>query len=224
VKSSGRTPEGGRGYHHGDLRRHLIDVAERLLEEAGVEGFTLRECARRAGVSPSAPSHHFGNVTGLLTAIATVGFEGLADAMEAALAVSGDGPGARLRAIGGAYVRYAVAHPARFRVAFGHMPLDRDDPGLHEAGARSLGILKRELREVLGDPSDRAFDAAVALCWSAVHGYARLLIDGQLDAVDPTLGHEDYLGEIADRTLELLVRPFMDRPRAARAPRSKRRK
>lgn len=220
--------EGGRGYHHGDLRRHLIEVGERLLEEAGVEGFTLRECARRAGVSPSAPSHHFGNVTGLLTAIATVGFEGLADAMEAALAGSGDGPGARLRAIGGAYIRYAVAHPARFRVAFGQMPLDQDDPALHDAGARSLGILKRELRAILGGPGgdegDRAFDATAAFCWSAVHGYARLLIDGQLEAVDPALGHEDYLGDIADRAVELMVRSLVHCPQAARAPRSRRRK
>jgi AcrR family transcriptional regulator len=228
VKSSGRAPEGGRGYHHGDLRRHLIEVGERLLEDEGVEGFTLRECARRAGVSPSAPSHHFGNVTGLLTVIATVGFEGLADAMEAALAGSGHGPGARLRAIGGAYIRYAVAHPARFRVAFGHMPLDRDDPALHEAGERSLGILKRELRAVLDDPSgeagDRAFDAAVAFSWSAVHGYARLLIDGQLGAVDPTLGHGDFLGDIADRAVELTARPFVAGLRPAPAPRSRRRK
>ncbi len=228
MKSSGRMPERSRGYHHGDLRRHLIEVGERLLEEVGVAGFTLRECARRAGVSPSAPSHHFGNVTGLLTAIATVGFEGLADAMEASVAGLRDGPGARLRAIGGAYIRYAVAHPARFRVAFGHMPLDRDDPGLREAGVRSLGILKRELRALLGGRSveegDRTFDAAVAFCWSAVHGYVRLLIDGHLDAVDPTLRHDDYLGDIADRAVALTARALVVGPKAARASRAERRK
>jgi hypothetical protein len=108
------------------------------------------------------------------------------------------------------------------------MPLDRDDPALDEAGERSLGILKRELRAVLGEPGgdvgDRDFGATVALCWSAVHGYARLLIDGQLKAVDPTLGHEELLGDIADRAVELMVRPLVGGPPVARAPRSGQRK
>jgi len=195
------------GYHHGDLRRHLIAVGERLLEERGVEGFTLRECARRAGVSPSAPSHHFGSVTGLLTAIATVGFDGLTAAQEAALAGSGDGPGARLRAIGGAYIRYAVAHPARFRVAFGHLPLDKSDPALAAAGARALGVLRRELAAMNATAGDDE-TAAVAFAWSAVHGYAGLLIDGHLAVVDPGRDRDAFLGAIADRTLALLSRAF----------------
>ncbi len=213
MKARGESSGEGAVYHHGDLRRHLIEVGERLLEERGVEGFTLRECARRAGVSPSAPSHHFGNVTGLLTAIATVGFDGLSEAQEAALVGAGDAPGARLRAIGGAYIRYALAHPGRFRVAFGHMPLNHEDPDLVTAGTRALEILRRELRALRGEPTgqtgDRDFDAAVALAWSAVHGFARLLIDGQLFAVDPSLDHDTYLNDIADRTLELLIRSFV---------------
>ena len=56
------------GYHHGDLRQAMITAAEAVLAEKGLAGFTLRECARRAGVSPAAPAHHFGNLTGLLTA------------------------------------------------------------------------------------------------------------------------------------------------------------
>ncbi len=205
-------PGAGRGYHHGDLRRHLIAVAERLLEERGVEGFTLRECARRAEVSPSAPAHHFGSASGLLTAVAALGFDGLAEAQEQALETAGAEPGARLRAIGGAYIRYAVAHPARFRVAFGDLPLDKADPALNEAGARAIGVLRRELEAARGGPSqptgDPAFAAAMALTWSAVHGYARLLIDGRFEVVDPTLDRDAFLGEIADRTLALLVRAF----------------
>ena len=65
------------GYHHGDLRQAMIEAAEAVLAEKGVGGFTLRECARRAGVSPAAPAHHFGNLVGLLTAIATLGFDDL---------------------------------------------------------------------------------------------------------------------------------------------------
>ncbi|WP_291820351.1 helix-turn-helix domain-containing protein, partial [Bosea sp. (in: a-proteobacteria)] len=74
------------GYHHGDLRQAMIDAAEAVLAERGVGGFTLRECARRAGVSAAAPAHHFGNLAGLLTAVATLGFDGLSDAMDAAAA------------------------------------------------------------------------------------------------------------------------------------------
>ena len=65
-------------YHHGDLRRQLIAAAERIIVERGVEGFTLREVARRVGVSPAAPSHHFKDAKGLLTEVALLGFRDLA--------------------------------------------------------------------------------------------------------------------------------------------------
>jgi len=138
---------------------------------------------------------------------ATVGFDGLTAAQEAALAGSGDGPGARLRAIGGAYIRYAVAHPARFRVAFGHLPLDKSDPALAAAGAGALGVLRRELAAMNATAGDDE-TAAVAFAWSAVHGNAGLLIDGHLAVVDPGRDRDAFLGAIADRTLALLSRAF----------------
>ena len=76
IKRAAR-PARRRDYHHGDLRRALLDATEALLLESGLETFSLRECARRAGVSHGAPAHHFGDVRGLLTAFATVGFERL---------------------------------------------------------------------------------------------------------------------------------------------------
>ena len=200
-------------YHHGDLRRRMIEVGERLLEEKGVEGFTLRECARRAGVSPSAPSHHFGSVTGLLTAIATASFDGLSEAQECALAACDKKPGARIHAIGMAYIRHALAHPARFRVAFGQVPLDRSDPDLRMAGDRALGILAREIRALRGMTADstgeRDLDASITLAWSAVHGIAQLLIDGHLFVVAPTLDREAFVGELVTRALELLGGSFV---------------
>ena len=190
-------------YHHGDLRRRMIEVGERLLEEKGVEGFTLRECARRAGVSPSAPSHHFGSVTGLLTAIATASFDGLSEAQECALAACDKKPGARIHAIGMAYIRHALAHPARFRVAFGQVPLDRSDPD----------ILAREIRALRGMTADstgeRDLYASITLAWSAVHGIAQLLIDGHLFVVAPTLDREAFVGELVTRALELLGGSFV---------------
>ena len=79
-------------YHHGALRAALIEAAEALLREDGIESFSLRECARRAGVSHAAPAHHFGDARGLLTACAAAGFNQLADAMERDAAAAGQGP------------------------------------------------------------------------------------------------------------------------------------
>jgi len=212
MKSKPKKPLQQR-YHHGDLRRYLIEVGERLLAEKGIKEFTLRECARRAGVSPSAPSHHFGSVTGLLTAIATVSFDSLCEAQESALSGCADIPRARIHAIGMAYVRYALAHPARFRVAFGQVPLDRTDPALMTAATRALGILAREIRALHGVTKDsvdgRDVEASVALAWSAVHGIAQLLIDEYLFVVAPTLDREAFVGELVPRMLELGTGSFV---------------
>ena len=201
------------GYHHGDLRRYLIGVGEQLLDEKGIKEFTLRECARRAGVSPSAPSHHFGSVTGLLTAIATVSFDGLCDAQEAALAECADNPQARIQAIGMAYIRYAIASPARFRVAFGQVPLDRSDPALMTAATRALGILAQEIRSLHGVTKDsldeRDLEASVALAWSAVHGIAQLLIDEHLFVVAPTLDRDVFVRELVPRMLAMGTGSFV---------------
>ena len=99
-----------RGYHHGDLRQALIAAAEQLVVERGVDGFTLREAARRAGVSPAAPAHHFKDMRGLLTAVAHLGFRDFADALEAADRRGGADPQSRLRAQGAAYVALSLIH------------------------------------------------------------------------------------------------------------------
>lgn len=173
----------GRSYHHGDLRVALIAAAEEILAERGAEGFTLRECARRAGVSPAAPAHHFGNAAGLLCAIATLGFDELSEAMEAALDRAPDE--SRLRAIAEAYVRFAQHRPGRFRVTFGSAtrPRQHGDAGLVRAGERAFAILEREAR--LAVPGDAGLGTTVFV-WSVVHGLANLLLDGRLDFLAAT--------------------------------------
>ena len=153
-----RSPERG-GYHHGDLRHAMIEAAEAVLAEKGIAGFTLRECARRAGVSPAAPAHHFGNIAGLLTVIATLGFDDLSDAMEAAAAAASAAGESRLAAIGRAYLETAIARPGRFRVVFGRRELHKDDPELQRAGARAFGILVNETRAHLPPGSTARFRA-----------------------------------------------------------------
>ncbi|RFB05002.1 TetR/AcrR family transcriptional regulator [Parvularcula marina] len=165
-----------RPYHHGDLRNAVIEAALSLLKERGVEGVTLRQCAARAGVSHGAPGHHFGDLKGVLTAIAALGFEGQVAHQEAALAGRTD-PVERLAAIGGAYVGFAVTHPAHFSLMFRRDRLRTDDPAFVAASGRAGEILLEETYRYIGDhPHARQFRDMV---WSIVHGYASLLISGQ---------------------------------------------
>ena len=181
------------GYHHGDLRQAMIDAAEAVLAEKGVGGFTLRECARRAGVSPAAPAHHFGNLVGLLTAIATLGFDDLSLEMESAVAKARASGSDRLAAICEAYLAVALARPGRFRVAFGRLGLKNNDEELRRAAIRAFGILVRETKLALGHavdadvltrlPSSYTGDediAEILFVWSVTHGFSTMLIDGQL--------------------------------------------
>ncbi|AOO83182.1 TetR/AcrR family transcriptional regulator [Bosea vaviloviae] len=207
------------GYHHGDLRQAMITAAEAVLAEKGLAGFTLRECARRAGVSPAAPAHHFGNLTGLLTAIATLGFDGLSDAMEAAAeAAAHRANGNRMAAICDAYLATALDKPGRFRVVFGQMGLNWEEPAFKRASGRAFGILVRETRCELGresgddlltrHPPSFAGEpdlAAILIVWSVMHGFTTLLIDGQLDFLAEEGGREVLLGLYSRQLVAILI-------------------
>ena len=162
-------------YHHGDLRRVLIEAGIGRLRAAGVGGLTLRGVARVAGVSATAPYRHFADKDALLAAIAAEGFERLQVAVETA------DTGARgmeaLRAQGVAYVRFAREEPALFRLMFG-TAVARNNPS---AGA-AFGVLRNRITALV--PADRAEIAALS-AWSMVHGLASLLIDGRIDPPDP---------------------------------------
>lgn len=182
----GSSPARGkeRPYHHGGLREALIDAAESILAEKGVEGFSLREAARRAGVSPAAPAHHFGDAAGLLTEVAILGFEGLADALRAGNRRGGNDPAGRLREQGRAYVEYAMARPGRFKLIFRKEKLVCEDERLHRAGSEAFGLLKQAISEVSGRDIltfGEQDHAAVLAAWSMVHGFAHLVIDGEFD-------------------------------------------
>lgn len=205
------------GYHHGDLRQAMIDAAEAVLAEKGIAGFTLRECARRAGVSPAAPAHHFGNIAGLLTVVATLGFDDLSDAMEAAAARASEAGESRLAAIGRAYLETALARPGRFRVVFGRRELHKEDPEMQRAGSRAFGILVNETRtyragldgQVSGEsPADTAKApdfAEILFTWSVTHGFTTLFIDGQFDFLVGEEGHDAMVALFSERLMTLLV-------------------
>lgn len=214
------------GYHHGDLRQAMIDAAEAVLAEKGVGGFTLRECARRAGVSPAAPAHHFGNLVGLLTAIATLGFDDLSLEMESAVAKARASGSDRLAAICEAYLAVALARPGRFRVAFGRLGLKNNDEELRRAAIRAFGILVRETKLALGHavdadvltrlPSSYTGDediAEILFVWSVTHGFSTMLIDGQLAPLEMQPdGRERLIVLYAGRLMAMLLAAVASSP------------
>ncbi len=159
-----------RRYHHGDLPNALRQAARDVIAERGLGDFSLREVARRAGVSHTAPAHHFGDVEGLLTSLATDGFRTLSEAMEQALAGIDD-PVERLVVMGQTYVEFAGARPADCDVMFRVDVVDPDDPHLAEAGLRAHAILEDTVRELIESEQLAAeVPVVTSLCWAMVQG------------------------------------------------------
>lgn len=168
------------GYHHGALREALLDAAEALLREEGVEAFTLRECARRAGVSHGAPAHHFGDARGLLSEFSAVSFEQLEAAMRAHRARSAAEPFAQFLATGCAYVEYATRNVARFQLMFRSDRLDFANARLAAAGRAVFGQLEETVAALGPGLDDAGRRLRVAAAWSMAHGVATLAIDNRM--------------------------------------------
>jgi AcrR family transcriptional regulator len=168
-----------RPYHHGDLRRAILAAAVKTIQRDGVDALSLRALARDAGVSHAAPAHHFGDRSGLLTAVATEGFSLLADELSETFE--------RTRSfleVGVAYVRFAVRHPAHFAVMYRPELLRDDDPALADARRRASGVLYGGVGSAAPDAD--ALQAGVA-AWSLVHGLATLYLGRNLP---PALGDD----------------------------------
>ena len=171
-----------RPYHHGDLANALLDAAEKELAEKGVEAFSLRGCAKRAGVSHAAPAHHFGDARGLLTALAARGYERLTLALAEGEESSTGNARDRFAGMGLGYVRFALENPAVFRLMFSSDRPDFDNPLLYgpaEAafGALVLGVAATRDSQPLETGAGRR---DVAAAWAMVHGIANLLIDERM--------------------------------------------
>jgi AcrR family transcriptional regulator len=162
-------------YHHGNLEAVLIQAAGDLLEESGIAGFSLRECARRAGVSHAAPAHHFGSSAGLLAAVAASGFRELAPPERIP---HNEDPAEALLLFGLHYVECAVRRPARFQLMFGARSPAGDFPALREAGQAAHDALIAAVAAASGlSPEDALANGYVDLAWSSVHGFAHLAIN-----------------------------------------------
>ncbi|MEQ4301151.1 TetR/AcrR family transcriptional regulator [Plantactinospora sp. B6F1] len=160
----------GRPYHHGNLRRALLTAAATAIEDSGPAGLSLRDLARRAGVSHAAPAHHFGDKAGLLTAFATEGFEMLADT----LARVGEESGGSLLELGVGYVMFAVRHRAHFEVMFRPELFHRDDAGLTAAQQRTRAALRAGVAGLPAAPVGPAAAHSELAAWSIAHGFATL--------------------------------------------------
>lgn len=175
-------------YHHGDLRRALLDEAASVLEERGVGALSLRDLARRVGVSATAPYHHFANKAALVTALADDAMAGLDAALEVAsdrVTAEGGNAQQRLNALGVAYVLFAVDHPERFRLAF-RPEMGEPFGGIADGAALPDDLdgfrhLVRVVRDLEADPARQTPMAVGA--WSVAHGLASLLVDGPLRAL-----------------------------------------
>jgi AcrR family transcriptional regulator len=167
-------------YHHGDLRRALIDTALTIVTEEGAWNFTLREVARRAGVSHAASYNHFEDKSALLAEVAALGFQSLRQTLEAAARGQPRSARQAVAGIAAAYVRFGVEHPAHYRLMFGAELADRARHStLQAAGDATFAVLTGALErgqasgQVRRDP---VRDQALA-AWSLVHGLTTLLID-----------------------------------------------
>jgi len=170
-----------RPYHHGDLKRALLEASLALIREIGPSTFTLREVARRAGVSHNAPYRHFRDKEELLAAVAAQGFDRLTDSMLRA-AAAGSSPLERLQLSGRGYVQFALRHPQHFTVMFDapwHFAAYQET---HTAGQRAFGTLGRYIQacQAAGRLPKGDCQPLALLAWSTVHGIAKLAIGGRL--------------------------------------------
>lgn len=216
-KSSRESRESrARPYHHGDLRNALLEEALEALRVGGAANFTLRDLARRVGVSHAAPYAHFSDKRALLAAVATIGFRKLAEKLNEAAATSDD-PFERLAAVGWAYVRFGYEDPAHYRLMFTVPELRRYDglPELEQAAHETFAIVFdafAALHEArLIRPGDQQIDAIAS--WSLVHGVTLLMIDGRTGIDTRSLDEAKRLAQTAIATMIAGLLP--DRPLSA---------
>jgi AcrR family transcriptional regulator len=186
-RSMPTTPPTRDRYHHGDLRRSLLQAGREILAERGVDALTLREVARKAQVSQAAPYHHFAGKAELVSAIAQHGFEDFAGALGAGADAAGSGALQRLTGMGLAYVRFAVTNPNLFRLLFrpelrGRTPEGPAAEAMARAGSAAYQVFLDAVTAAVeeGSVQGSVEDVAVASL-SIVHGLSTLLVDGPVD-------------------------------------------
>ena len=175
-------------YHHGQLREALVTSGRALLEEKGIRGFTLRECARRAGVSHAAPAYHFASIDDLLAELAARGFDELAAAMTAEADRAGDKGAAaatgRLVGQGVGYMAFAAGNPALFQLMSSREANRLDTPALAAAADKVRSLHAEAVEAVIPHASGEIKQRMADFTGASVHGFISLLLDGQIGGKD----------------------------------------
>jgi len=183
-------------YHHGDLPNALLDAVAVLLEENGSAAVSLREVARRAGVSHSAPAHHFGDKEGMLAAFGARGYGMLGAALRDALGASaGADAVGRMGAVGAAYVTFALEHKAYFDVMF-RSGIDKEAyEDLRIGGAVTFDVLMEAVSALIAEKDLNGADPRIVAMyfWSLAHGLASLAVDGSMPPTMKELSIAEYI-------------------------------
>lgn len=201
MRSQGVAGPRSVGQHHGDLRRALVEATVALLEE-GHHAPSLRQAARRAGVSPGAPYHHFGSRDGLMAAVAEAGFEALEEAQTRALAGE-TSAGPRLAAMTRAYVRFALEHPAHYEVLFAPRDGDEEPPeSLRIIAFAAFERLVKAVADCRPDLDGPRLRSRARSVWGTAHGGVVL---ARMQAFE-RLGDEMTVDSVADEVSAAVLR------------------
>ena len=196
-------------YHHGDLRAALIQAADALIAEGGIETFSLRAAAQRAGVSPAAPAHHFGSAKGLLTEVALLAYARVDRYLEEA--GHSDDVVADVRSLSLAFITFVLDHPGHFRLMFRNDLVNRDDPRFAETSRKPgmrLGLAVLAYRGKSDVNPDRFEDAADLLCGLAtLHGLAHLILEEKAAHFFREATSRDFVQQELPKVLERLYPP-----------------
>jgi AcrR family transcriptional regulator len=186
-------------YHHGDLRQALLEAAEAELMEKGVTGFSLRACARRAGVSHAAPAHHFGNAEGLMAELAIDAFGRLATAMRTEMQSADKGTRGYMVAMARGYLRFALRNTGLFQLMFRLQEANTTDERVREAGQVAFALAAEAVQAFHG-VADLSTDPEVAPrvvgLWGMAHGLADLAIANQFGPPDEALDNLEAVLEL----------------------------
>jgi AcrR family transcriptional regulator len=212
----------------GVLRARILRASIELIEEEGLAHLSMREVARRAGVTHQAPYHHFADREAILGEIAEQGFRLLCERMETVARENPRGTPqrevGRLIALGETYVEFACKHPAHFRIMFRPELVDLERcPGAKAEGDKAFSTVQRIVHEAIegGVPAMPNEEALVAFLWSAGHGLACLLLDGPLAMEMPDTAREAQIAGVMSATRALLQASLPSAPAAKSGKRVK---
>lgn len=204
-------PQQKSAYHHGDLKEALVEATREIIENEGLDQFTLRESARRAGVSHGAPAHHFGDKTGLLTELAVQSLEERLAMSEAYMAKAGADPMDQLKACGLAHIDYMISHPRLTELCARPELTNRSDPALQDVHGRMTKSLIDHMSAVTGQAlkPDKEGNPSTLLALTVVHGFAALVNERIILADVPDAERPAQARALAEQMMELLRGAFL---------------